>query len=148
MVRISLPASGPPVAAPPLLAWTVVFDLCAAAGLAVAGLLALAGVGPGRGLGAGAAGSLVAYGAALVAADLAVARLSPKGLLWRRRLGYVALVALAWRGGPFSASALPVPFVVAVVAWVGAVWVALVVGGRALSRAIAGVTHEDAPTAS
>lgn len=146
MVRISLPASGPPVAAPPLLAWTLVLDLCVAAGLAVVGALALLRVGPGSGLGAGAAGALVAYGAALFLADLAAARLSPKGLLWRRRLGYLALVALAWRGGPFSASVLPAPFVVVVVAWVGAVWVALVVGGRALSRAIAGVTHEDAPT--
>jgi hypothetical protein len=139
-VKVALPDSGPPVATPAPLAWAISLDLLVAVGIVVAGgWVGVRATHPT----AWAPWALVAYGLALVVADLAAARMRPAGLTWRRRLGYVALGALAWRGGPFQPG---VPWVVVVVVvWVGAMWVALVLGGRALSRAIAGVTGEDRP---
>ena len=84
----------------------------------------------------------VAFGVAAVAADVGAARMSAPAITWRRRIGFVAIVAALWRGGPFS----PAPFAVPIVLWSGFVWVALVLGGRALSRAIASATGEDQPT--
>lgn|GEM_PF-3248514 len=140
-MKVALPDTGPPVTTPGVLAAAVLLDLLVALGFVVGGVVALArGAFPHA---PWAPYALVAYGAALVVADLAVGRMKPTGLTWRRRLGYLALGALAWRGGPFQPEARwPVALVVL---WVGAMWVALVVGGRALSRAIAGVTGEDRP---
>ncbi|MBL9089468.1 MAG: hypothetical protein JNM10_20180 [Planctomycetia bacterium] len=139
-MKVALPDSGPPVATPAPLAWAIVLDLVVALGFVAVGVVAAT-----RGTfeAAWAPWALVAYGVALVVADLAAARMRPTGLTWRRRLGYLALGALAWRGGPFRSED---PRVVAlVVLWVGALWIALVLGGRALSRAIAGATGEDRP---
>ena len=139
-MKVALPDSGPPVATPAPLAWAILLDLLVALGCVAGGVVAAV-----RGTFdvAWAPWALVAYGLALVVADLAAARMRPTGLTWRRRLGYVALGALAWRGGPFQPEA---PWVTAVVVlWVGAMWVVLVLGGRALSRAIAGVTGEARP---
>jgi hypothetical protein len=132
-VKIALPRTGPGVRAPTLLGVVLLVDLVLAAAVAVAGpLLARS---------ATHALALAGYGAAVVAADLAAARMSPAGLTWRRRLGYVAILAVVWRGGPLEDRAVAT----ATVLWTGFVWVALVVGGRALSRAIASVTGEDRP---
>jgi hypothetical protein len=132
-VKIALPRTGPGVRAPTFLGVVLLVDLALAAAVAVAGpLLARS---------AAHAVALAGYGAAVVAADLAAARMSPRGLTWRRRLGYVAILAVVWRGGPLEDRAVAV----ATVLWTGFVWVALVVGGRALSRAIASVTGEDRP---
>lgn len=139
-MKVALPDSGPPVAPPAALAWAIVLDLVVALGFVVGGVLAAV-----RGTlePAAAAWGLVAYGLALGVADLAAARMRPVGLTWRRRLGYLALGALAWRGGPYRSESTVL--VAVVVLWVGAMWVALVLGGRALSRAIAGATGEDRP---
>jgi hypothetical protein len=132
-VKIALPKAGPGVRAPTFLGVVLLVDLAVGIGIAVAGpLLATE---PAH------AWALVGFGVALVAADLAAARMSPAGLAWRRRLGYVAMLAVVWRGGPLEDRAVAV----ATVLYMGFVWVALVVGGRALSRAIASVTGEDRP---
>jgi hypothetical protein len=139
-MKVALPASGPPVVAPGLLAWAVVVDLVVALGFVVLGVLAAV-----RGAFTDApwAGpALAGYGVLLAVADVAAGRMQPRGLTWRRRLGYVAIAALAWRGGPFQQGAV---VTVLVVVWVGAMWIALVRGGHALSRAIAGTTGEDRP---
>ena len=84
----------------------------------------------------------LAWSASDQLADVAAGRLSPAGLTWRRRLGYLGMGAAVWRGGVLhehrEAAAL-------VVLYLGVVWVALVTGGRALSRAIASATGEDKP---
>lgn len=138
-MKVVLPRSGPGVEAPPFLGYVVLFDLLVAAALVVAGPVLALGNAFSRWPWLGWA--MCAYGVVLVLVDLAAARMSPKGLTWRRRLGYLAIVAVAWRGSPLSAPEIAVP----VVLYEGFVWVALVVGGRALSRSIATATGEDKP---
>lgn len=132
-MRLRLADSGPPVEVPAFLGATLLVDLVVGVGIAAAG--------PFLPLEAPQGWAVSAYGAALVVVDLFAARLSPKGLAWRRRLGYVAMIAVVWRNGPLSHPLVAV----AVVAYMGLVWIALVVGGRALSRAIASATGEDRP---
>jgi hypothetical protein len=118
-------------------------DLLLAVGAVIVGLVGLPAVFPAEGaLGRSATGPwLAGYGFLVLVADVFAARLSPRGLTWRRRLCFVAIVAVVWRGGPFARVAVAVP----VILWSGLVWIALVVGGRALSRAIAAATGEDKP---
>jgi hypothetical protein len=139
-VKVVLPASGPPVGAPPLLQVALFADLALALACAAAGPASTwaPGLVP---LPVAFAWWVSAYGVLLGLADLAAARMSPAGIAWRRRLGYVAMGAVVWRNGPLSDPR----FAVAVVAWMGFTWVALVVGGRSLSRAIASATGEDKP---
>ena len=139
-MKVALAASGPPVEPPPALALAVLADLLVAVAFVVAAVVTFL-----RGTfeEAWPPFALAAYGVALLVADLAVARMKPRGLTWRRRLGYLAIGAIAWKGGPFRAAS---PWVVVlVIAWVGTIWIALVLGGRALSRAIAGSTGEEHP---
>jgi hypothetical protein len=139
VARVVLPESGPPVVVPTILGVVLLLDLLVAAALVAVGVASAVGgwwpshpwLGP----------AVAAYGVALVLADLFAARMSPSGLGWRRRLVFVAIVAVVWRNGPLSGA---VAAVVAVL-YSGVVWVALVVGGRALSRAIATATGEDKP---
>lgn len=139
-MRLALPPSGPGVSAPPFLAAVLLLDLVVAAGLVVTGVAS--GL-TGRLLPVGwASWALAAYGLLLAAADVAAARMRPGGITWRRRLGFLAMAAVVWRGGPFAE---PRAVAVLVVLYMGLVWVALVTGGRALSRAIASVTGEDRP---
>ena len=140
-MKVALPDAGPPVAPPGALVAAVAVDaLVGLAAIGVGAVAAARGAFPGA---PWAAFALIGFGVALLAVDVGVGRMRPTALTWRRRLGYLALAALAWRGGPFADA--PVGATVLVVAWVGATWVALVLGGRALSRAIAGVTGEDRP---
>jgi hypothetical protein len=142
-VKVALPKTGPGVEAPPLLRAVVLVDL-----LLAAVVLVLAGVTFARGDGAplplspSEAAWVGAYALVVVLADVAAGRLSPAGLTWRRRLGYLGMGAAVWRGGLLhehrEAAAL-------VVLYLGVVWVGLVTGGRALSRAIASATGEDKP---
>jgi len=143
-MRVRLPESGPPVEAPIALGVALAADAVVALAL-LAGTPFVASAGW---LGDPPWATRATWGAAcyaivLVALDVLVARMKPLALTWRRRLGYVALVAIAWRGGPFAS--LPTLAIVAVIVWVGATWIALVVAGRELSRAIAGATGEDKP---
>jgi hypothetical protein len=132
-VKIALPKTGPGVRAPTFLGVVLLVDILVGLAIAVAGpLLAKE---PAH------AWALAGYGAALVGADLFAARMSPHGLAWRRRLGYLGMLAVVWRGGPLAQREVAV----ATVLYMGFVWVALVVGGRALSRAIVSVTGEDRP---
>lgn len=85
--------------------------------------------------------AVAAFALAIIAADVRAGSLSPGGITWRRRLGFVAMAAVVWRGGLVSDRAVQA----AAIVWLGVVWVALVVGGRTLSRAIASVTGEDKP---
>jgi len=140
-MRIRLAERGPPVQAPTALGVALGVDVLVAAMLAAGGPLA-----GWRGWLSGSAWApwaAVGYAVALVAIDLFVARLRAVALTWRRRLGYLAIVAVAWKGGPFAG--LPTPVVVLVLLWVGGTWIALLLAGRALSRAIAGATGEDKP---
>lgn len=140
-VKVALPDAGPPVAPPAPLVAAVALDVLVALAAVVGGALAASrGAFPGA---PWAPWALVAAGLVLLAVDVGVGRMHPTALTWRRRFGYAVLAALAWRGGPFAAA--PPWATVLVVAWVGATWVALVLGGRALSRAIAGATGEDRP---
>jgi hypothetical protein len=132
-VKIALPKSGPGVRAPTFLAVVLLVDLVVAAAIVAVGLLVAKE--PSHRL------AVAGYGAALFVADLFAARMSPSGLAWRRRLGYVGMIAVVWRGGPLADRWIAA----ATVLYLGLVWVALVVGGRALSRAIATVTGEDRP---
>jgi hypothetical protein len=142
-VKVRLPASGPGVEAPPFLGVVLLVDLLVALAVLALAAWSLATDGGGafpmtRGEAVGAA----ALAVLVLVADVAAGRLSPAGLTWRRRLGYVAMGAAVWRGGILrehrEAAAL-------VTLYSGVVWIALVVGGRALSRAIASATGEDKP---
>ncbi|MCC7139340.1 MAG: hypothetical protein IT460_13035 [Planctomycetes bacterium] len=140
-MKVALPKAGPGVRAPAPLVSAVVVDLLVGACTVVAGALAaVRGAFPAH---PWFPWALAAFGAALVVTAVASARMHPAGLTWRRRLGYVALLALAWRRGPLDGA--PAWVVVLVVVYVGATWVALVLAGRALSRAIAVRTGEDHP---
>ena len=139
-MKVRLARTGPPVEAPPLLAWTVLVDLVVAAALVAVGPVAAASPAS-LPLAPEVAWAVSGFGACLLAADVAAGRMSAKGLAWRRRLGYVAMVAVVWRHGPLGGRAVAA----ATVLYMGLVWVALVVGGRALSRAIASATGEDKP---
>ena len=139
-MKLALAKKGAAVSAPPLLQAAIAIDLVVGAALVL--------VGPLDALGAvafpfspAAAWGISAFGGLLLPCDLAAARMSASAITWRRRLGYVAMAAVVWRGG----LALPRLVVVATIAWMGFVWVALVVGGRALSRSIAAATGEDKP---
>lgn len=139
-MKLRLASVGPSVSVPPFLGFVLLLDLLLAIGLA--GVAAVAAT-TGRGWPTPVplAWGIAAFGILVVLVDVAAGRMSPKGLTWRRRLGYVGMGAVVWRGGPFTD-----PKVGAlVVLYLGVVWVALVVGGRTLSRAIASATGEDKP---
>jgi hypothetical protein len=138
-VKVVLATRGAAVSAPPLLQAAVALDLLVAVALALAGPARALGVA--MPLAAGAAWAVSAYGVLLAVCDVGVARMSAKAITWRRRLGYVAMAAVVWKNG----LDLPREAAVATIAWMGFVWVALVVGGRALSRSIAAATGEDKP---
>lgn len=139
-MKLRLATVGPSVTVPPFLGFVLLLDLLLAVALAVVAVLA-AVTGRGWPTPPSLAWGVAAFAVVVVLVDVAAGRMSPKGLTWRRRLGYVAMGAVAWRGGPF-----PDPRVGAlVVLYLGVVWVALVVGGRTLSRAIASATGEDKP---
>lgn len=141
-MKLRLAPVGPSVSVPPFLGFVLLLDLLLA--LALTGIAGFAAT-TGRGwptpppLAWGVAG----FGVLVVLVDVAAGRMSPKGLTWRRRLGYVGMGAVAWRGGPFTD--VDVRIGALVVLYLGVVWVALVVGGRTLSRAIASATGEDKP---
>ena len=138
--KVRLARTGPPVEAPTLLAWTVLLDLVVAVGLVATGVVAA--LSPSSlDLAPEVAWGIAGFGALLVAADVAAGRMSASGLTWRRRLGYAAMVAAVWKHGPIGGKAVAA----AIVAYMGLVWIALVVGGRTLSRAIASATGEDKP---
>lgn len=139
-MKIRLALTGPPVEAPALLAWTLAIDLVVAIGLVAVGLTAKVGDGLVT-LEPSVAWGLVGYGTLLVLADVAAGRMSAKGLTWRRRLGYVAMIATIWQNSALLGRGVAV----ATVLYMGLVWIALVVGGRTLSRAIASATGEDKP---
>ena len=142
-MKVALPESGPGVEAPPFLGVVLLVDLVVAAAVLALSVWSFASppsapfpLTRGEAIGAGALALLV------LVADVAAGRLSPAGLTWRRRLGYVAMGAAVWRGGILrehrEGAAL-------VTLYSGVVWIALVTGGRALSRAIATATGEDKP---
>src|SRR5262245_42531212 len=140
-MRVHLSESGPPVEAPIALGLALVLDALVALALFVLAPIAAANDWfPGS---AWAPWAMGGYAFVVVDVDLFVARMRPMAITWRRRLGFVALLALVWRGGPFSG--LPTLATVGVILWVGATWIALVLAGRALSRAIATATGEDKP---
>jgi hypothetical protein len=67
------------------------------------------------------------------------AALSGNAIVWRRRLGVLAVVLALWRDGP-------VPFALgqaAVVVWTGLVWIALLLAAREIQRAIVEATGEE-----
>jgi hypothetical protein len=132
-VKIALPRTGPGVRAPAFLGFVLLADLCLAVAVGTAAPFVARETSHAVAVGV--------YCALVVVADLAAARMSAAGLTWRRRLGYVAMIAVVWRDGPLEHQGVAV----ATILWTGLVWVALVVGGRALSRAIASVTGEDRP---
>jgi hypothetical protein len=140
-MKLKLPESGPPVEAPIALGIAFAADVVVAITLLVVGPV-VASRGGFEGV-SWVPWAMAAYAILLVAIDLAVARMKPTALTWRRRLGYVAIVAIIWRRGPFAD--LPPLAIVAVIVWMGGTWIALVLAGRALSRAIAGATGEDKP---
>ena len=139
-MKVRLAKSGPPVDAPAFLAVTVVVDLVVALGLVAAGVVA-ATQPDALPIAEVAGWPVAAFGALMAAADIAAGRMSAKGLTWRRRLGYAAMVAVVWHRCWLAGK----PAAVATVLYMGLVWIALVVGGRALSRAIASATGEDKP---
>src|SRR5262245_5431538 len=121
-MRVKLPESGPPVEAPIALGLALALDALVAITLFSGTPIAAS-----RGWFCGsewAPWAAAGFGVAVVAIDLAVARMKPKAITWRRRLGFLALVALVWRKGPFSA--LPTLATMGVILWVGATWIALV----------------------
>lgn len=139
-MKLKLAKSGPPVDVPTVLGAVLLVDLLLAVGLLIAAPgLALLGrwtpVPPSLAYATGGFALLVAL------ADLSAARLRPKGLTWRRRLGFVAMAAVVWRGGPITQRWVQAGLIL----YLGLVWVVLVMGGRELSRAIATVTGEDKP---
>jgi hypothetical protein len=138
---VKLPESGPPVEAPIALGLAIAVDALVALALLVGTPFASA-AGWFRGS-AWAPWAAAAYGLLVVAVDLVVARMKPTAMTWRRRLGFLALVAIAWRPGPFGS--LPTLLTLAIIFWVGLTWIALVIAGRELSRAIATATGEDKP---
>ncbi len=139
-MKLRLASVGPAVTVPPLLGFVLLFDLLLAVALTLGATIA-AITGRGWPTPSPLAWGVAGFGVLVVVADVAAGRLSPRGLTWRRRLGYVGMGAVAWRGGP-----IPDPRVGAlVVVYLGVVWLSLVVGGRSLSRAIASATGEDKP---
>ena len=139
-MKLRLAKSGPAVDVPTFLGAILLVDLLLALGLAiVAPALSLTGLWkpvPGW-----APAAAAAFGVLVVTADLAAADLKPKGLTWRRRLGFLAMGAVVWRGGPVTDRFVQAGLIL----YLGLVWTALVVGGRTLSRAIATATGEDKP---
>src|SRR5262245_1182087 len=114
-MRVKLPESGPPVEAPIALGFALAADaLVAFVLLVLAPIAAVKGWFPESWV----PWALGGYGLVLVGIDLFVARMRPQAITWRRRLGYLALLALVWRGGPFSS--LPTFVTVKVILWVGA----------------------------
>lgn len=79
----------------------------------------------------------LALGLLSALATVGCLRLAPRAMAWRRRLSLLAVaeVMFAGVGGPGRG--------VAVTLWQGAVWVALLVGGLALSREVARITGEE-----
>jgi hypothetical protein len=139
-VKVVLAKRGAPVAAPPILQGALALDLllaCVAAALGPAEVFV-----PGLvDAPASTSWAIAAFGVAVIVCDVLAARMVPAGITWRRRLGFVAMGAVLWRGWLH----LDKVAIVAVVVWMGFVWLALVVAGRALSRSIAAATGEDKP---
>ncbi len=142
-MKVVLAKTGPAVSAPSFLRAVIAIDLVVGLAVAAAGALE---VGPASWYAVPwSRWAVLAFGLLVVAADLFAARLLPKALAWRRRLGYLAIVAVVWRGGPFQAAGPGRVAGVVALLYTGLVWTALVTGGRALSRAIASSTGEDKP---
>ena len=131
-MKLKLAKTGPAVEVPTFLGALLLMDLVLAAALALAApVFAFTGVwSPSP---PGLAYAVTGFALLVVAADVAAARLKPKGLTWRRRLGFLAMGAVARRGGPVTDRYVQAGLIL----YLGLVWVALVVGGRTLSRAIA-----------
>jgi hypothetical protein len=135
MAAIRLPKEGPPVAAPAGLRAILVVDLVLAlaqAGAAAAGADLLASP-------AWLRPAAAAHGLLTALASLLALGLRPKAMAWRRRLGFLAIAAAVWKTRTESDAAV---WILAI-AWTGVVWVALLTGGRALSRAVAAATGEE-----
>ena len=139
-MKLKLAKTGPAVEVPTFLGALLLVDLVLAAALGIAAP-ALALLGRWSPSPAWLAYAVPGFALLVVLADAFAARLKPKGLTWRRRLGFVAMGAVVWRGGPVTDRYVQAGLIL----YFGLVWVALVVGGRALSRAIATSTGEDKP---
>jgi len=139
-MKLKLAKTGPAVEVPTFLGALLLVDLVLALALALtASVLALTGAfAPSP---AWLAYAVPGFALLVVLADVSAARLRPTGLTWRRRLGFVAMGAVVWRGGPVTERYVQAGAIL----YLGVVWAALVVGGRALSRAIATATGEDKP---
>lgn len=139
-MKLRLAKTGPAVDVPTFLGAVLLVDLVLAVVLMIAAPV-LAWMGRWTPSPPWLAYAVGGFALLVVLADVSAARLKPKGLTWRRRLGFVAMGAVVWRGGMVvdrwaQASAI---------LYLGLVWTALVVGGRTLSRAIATATGEDKP---
>ena len=139
-MKLRLAKTGPAVDVPTFLGAVLLVDLVLWLALLVAAP-ALAITGRWTPVPPWLAYAVAGFALLVVWTDVLAARLKPKGLTWRRRLGFVAMGAVVWRGGLVVDRWAQASLIL----WLGLVWAALVVGGRTLSRAIATATGEDKP---
>ena len=136
-MKLRLAKTGPAVDVPTFLGVVLLVDIALATLCLCAPLLTFHGRFPSS----WGPYAISGFGLWVIVTDVSAGRLEPAGLTWRRRLGFVAMAAVLWRGGPVGE-----PWLQAVlILYLGLVWTALVVGGRTLSRAIATATGEDKP---
>lgn len=95
------------------------------------------GVGPGVAIPAWLPWALLAHGLLTALTALGCLQLAPRAMAWRRRLGLLAVLEVVALGVGGTDRA------VLVTLWTGAIWVALLVGGLALSREVARVSGEE-----
>ena len=81
---------------------------------------------------------MILYAVGVVANDLGALGLNASAMTWRRRLALVAVLAAVWRGSPFDEQGFKIAAIL-----VGAiVWIAILLEGRRVSRAVAEATGE------
>ena len=81
---------------------------------------------------------LVLYVVAVVGADLGAIALNSRWMTMRRRMAFVALIGVLWRGSPFNT----LGWQVAATLDAALVWIAILVEGRRVSRSVAEATGE------
>jgi hypothetical protein len=86
-----------------------------------------------------------AYLAGVLVTDVGALALNAAAMKWRRRLAFVATIAVLWRGGPFAPGA-PASgasaWQIATILDGALVWIATLAEGRRVSRAVAEATGE------
>ena len=74
-----------------------------------------------------------------VAVDLRAIGLWAGAMVWRRRLAFLAVIGVVWKGCPIGT----IPVQVGVILWGAVVWIVLLLEGRRVALAVSEATGEE-----